>query len=162
MDKIEKTVQVVQVCYPRIYRACHVRHEHKRTNPFRLSARDSSILAHLDLRQPLLPSKLARHLGVAKSTLSEALKALVNHGYALRSGNDSGDRRRHGILLSPLGFQALADTSVLDAKKLRSVLRSLSPRDRESVVEGFVALAEACRRWNEKHRPEKNGPTHHE
>src|SRR5258708_6513748 len=106
MEKTEKAVQIVQVCFPRIYRACHVQHEHKLTNTYRLSARDSSILAHLDPQQSILPSRLARHLGVAKSTLSEALKALVNHGYALRSGKERKDRRRNGIRLSPRGFQA--------------------------------------------------------
>lgn len=73
---LERTLQVVQVGYPQVYLACHTRHQRKRTTAHRLSARDSSILAHLDVASETTPARLATHLGIARSTLSEATKRL--------------------------------------------------------------------------------------
>lgn len=41
-------VRAVQIAYPQIYLACHTRHTRARSSAFRLSARDSSLLVHLD------------------------------------------------------------------------------------------------------------------
>ena len=69
---IERTIQIVQMAYPQVYLACHTRHQRKRTTVHALSGRDSAILAHLDEREGIAPANLARHLGVARSTLSAA------------------------------------------------------------------------------------------
>ena len=78
---LERTVQIIQVAYPQVYLACHTRHQRKRTTVHRLSPRDSSILAHLDPVVPMKPARLAAHLSIARSTLSEALKGLTALGY---------------------------------------------------------------------------------
>ena len=55
--------------YPQIYLACHVEHRTRSSSPSGLTARDSSLLAHVDDPQGSSPAALARHLGVAPSTL---------------------------------------------------------------------------------------------
>src|SRR5215213_11135960 len=77
----DSIVSEVQRLYPQIYLACHVDHVRASSTRWRLSARDSSILAHLDLNRGMSPRTLARHLGVAASTLSAAIRRLAELGY---------------------------------------------------------------------------------
>ncbi len=82
--EIEESILRVQTAYPRIYLACHSRHQNTRTN--QISQRDGSLLAHLNHTTPTAQSDLAQHMGVAKSTLSEALGSLEERGLIARNG----------------------------------------------------------------------------
>ena len=84
-----------------------------------------------------MPARLATHLGVARSTLSEALKRLVALGFV--------ERARGGVLLSAQGARAIRDTSVLETERLRTALGTLSARELRLVTAGMTALAGACR-----------------
>lgn len=151
----DQAAQVIQVAYPQVYLACHTRHLRKRSTVHRLSARDAAILSHLEERVPLSQARLTAHLGVAKSTVSEALKRLAALGYISQtstSGASSGLRRGLGVLLTPHGTRAIRDTSVLETERLRRVLALLSPRERERVATGLATLARACRRFSERRR----------
>jgi MarR family transcriptional regulator, organic hydroperoxide resistance regulator len=144
---IDQVVQVVQVAYPQVYLACHTRHQRKRSSDHQLSARDAAILAHLDLEHPMLPSRLAHHLNVTRSTLSEALKRLTALGFVARvSAGAAGDRRSSGALLTPKGARAIRDTSVLETRQLRAAIQHASRDDRAAIVLGMNRLADACRR----------------
>lgn len=144
---IDQVVQVVQVAYPQVYLACHTRHQRKRSSDHQLSARDAAILAHLDVERPMLPSRLAHHLNVTRSTLSEALKRLTALGFVARvSGGASGDKRSSGALLTPKGARAIRDTSVLETRQLRAAIELASRDDRAAIVIGMNRLADACRR----------------
>jgi len=146
---IDQVVQVVQVAYPQVYLACHTRHQRKRSTDHRLSARDAAILAHLDVERPMQPSRLAHHLNVTRSTLSEALKRLTALGFVARVSG-SADRRSSGALLTPKGARAIHDTSVLETRQLRAAIE-LAPRDdRAAIVLGMNRLADACRRMTER------------
>ncbi|HEX4913348.1 MAG TPA: MarR family transcriptional regulator, partial [Vicinamibacterales bacterium] len=101
----DRDVRLVQVAYPQIYLACHTRHVRRRSSATRLSAVDSSLLAHLDEQQAIRPTTLARHLGIAASTLSAAITRLVSHGYVLQQ-RDATDGRATGLVLSPKGARA--------------------------------------------------------
>jgi MarR family transcriptional regulator, organic hydroperoxide resistance regulator len=140
---VDRAVQVVQASYPQVYLACHTRHQRKRSTEHRLSPRDASILAHLDERAPVTPGRLAAHLGVARSTLSEALKRLRALGYVV---GDTARGRTTAVLLSPTGARAVRDTSVLETGRLRAALEGLSPEELRAVVVGMERLAAACRR----------------
>src|ERR1035441_8572486 len=96
---VDEAVHIVQVSYPRVYFACHTRHQGKSSTRHRLSARDSSILAHLDQEVPITQLQLGAHLGRARSTLSEALARLVKLGYVHRSRSGG----RHGSATSGAG-----------------------------------------------------------
>lgn len=145
---IEQTLQLVQVAYPQVYLACHTRHERKRTSAHRLSARDATILAHLHEQHPTTPARLASHLGVARSTLSAALKHLQALGFIVGVPRPSADGRRGGtgLLLTGEGQSAMQSASVLEAPRLRAVLATLSPTELRAVERGMRALAIGCQR----------------
>jgi len=147
---IDEAVVTVQLTYPQVYLACHTRHQRKRTTEHALSARDAAILAHCSVDSPILAAKLARHLSIARSTLSEAIKKLTQAGYVRRVAQVDGDGRQSGILLSAKGLRAVRETSVLESARLASVLGELSAADRAAIAVGLTKLAEACRRYTEK------------
>lgn len=144
---VARTGKIVQTLFPQIYLACHTRHQRKKSTPHRLSTRDSSILAHLDEREPVSSARLAKHLGVAASTLSEALKKLARLRFILPQNGST--RRRTSVLLSPLGAGAIRDTSVLETEKLEAILSGLTTREMKSVAMGLATLGNACRRHAE-------------
>jgi DNA-binding MarR family transcriptional regulator len=141
-----RLIHAVQRSYPKIYLACHVDHVRTRSNPHHLSAHDSSLLAHLDESTGILPGQLARHLGVANSTLSPALKRLEALGYVSRLSRKS-DRRRHELRLTPLGVKAMSASSVLDPRRLARVLALMAPANRRAAVAGLELLAQAALRF---------------
>jgi len=147
---LDDAVATVQLTYPQVYHACHTRHHRKRTTEHALSARDAAILAHCGIESPILPAKLARHLSIAPSTLSEAIKKLTQAGYVQRVAKVEGDARRSGILLSAKGLRAVRETSVLESARLTAVLAEASPADRAAIAMGLTKLADACRRYTEK------------
>jgi MarR family transcriptional regulator, organic hydroperoxide resistance regulator len=130
--------------YPQIYLACHVDHVRAASTEWQLSARDSSILAHLDRVTATSPRELARHLGVQPSTLSAALARLETLGY-IASTASAGDRRRRELRLTERGAEAMAATSVLDRTRVRELLAQLPAEDRDAGVRGLGILARAAR-----------------
>src|SRR4051812_1483406 len=137
---LDQAVATVQLTYPQVYYACHTRHQRKRTTEHALSARDSSILAHCSAETAILPARLATHLSIARSTLSEAIKKLTQTGHVRRVAAVNGDRRHSGIVLTPKGLRAIRETSVLESARLAAVLGEASPSDRVAIVAGLTKL----------------------
>jgi DNA-binding MarR family transcriptional regulator len=152
---IDDAVQLIQRAYPQIYLACHTRHHRRRSSAHRLSARDATILVHLDDVQPITPLELSRHLGIARSTLSEALKRLIALGYAQPAPPSRGATARvRSVLLTPQGARAIQDTSVIESSRLRAALARLTGQERSRAVGGVRTLAAACRALD-RHRSER-------
>ncbi|MEZ5315812.1 MAG: MarR family transcriptional regulator [Vicinamibacterales bacterium] len=139
-----EAADVVHRCYPQVYHACHTRHGRARSRADRLSDRDVQILVHLDRARPMTVSELAAHLGLAKSTVSEALTALVDLAYVRKARRDERDRRRVALALTDQGLAAIRRSSVLESRRLHAVLRRLSAPERASVAHGLALLARAC------------------
>src|SRR5262245_45888170 len=139
-----RLVHDVQRYYPQVYLACHIDHVRARSTPFRVSARDSALLAHLDTREPVSAGQLARHLAVSPSTLSEAAKRLEGLGYLRRRRRDK-DRRTIDLTLTDVGAEAMAGGSVLDRGRVKRLLSRLSPAERDRAVTGLALLAKAAR-----------------
>ena len=137
-------VRAVQIAYPQIYLACHTHHTRARSTAFRLSARDSSLLVHLDQTHPTRPAALARHMGVVASTISAALRRLESLDYVTRTTPES-DRRGAELRLTAKGAEALSATSVLEAARVQALLRALTPVDRARAVDGLTLLGRAAR-----------------
>lgn len=137
-------VYEVQRLYPQIFLACHTNHVRAASTRWRLSAHDSAILSHLSRSSALSPRSLAKHLGVAPSTLSASLKRLNNLGY-LRCEAPVHDKRRRELCLTERGAQALSATSVLDGERVRGMLKKLKPADRKAALNGLALLARAAR-----------------
>ena len=145
---LAEDVSEIQRLFPQIYFACHVDHVRAASTPWDLSSHDSSILAHLDRGTPISPRALAAHLGVAASTLSAAITRLNELGY-LTSKPASSDRRQRELRLTARGSDAIASTSVLDAKRVARLLNQLKPDDRAAAVRGLQLLAQAARQMKQ-------------
>jgi DNA-binding MarR family transcriptional regulator len=139
----------VQRLYPQIYLACHKDHVRAVSTKWRISSQDASILVHLDREAGLSPRALAAHLGVAASTLSAALARLAKLGYLSNTPNER-DRRKRELRLTARGAEAISNTSVLDAERVRSMLEQLEPGERKEAVRGLALLAKGARRVNER------------
>lgn len=137
-------VRRVQRAYPQIFLACHVHHTTSaRTHG--LSQRDADVLAHLDQHSPVTAGDLARHLGVAASTLSEAIDGLEARGLAERRRAGGGDRRRVELRITKSGVAAMQAGSVLDTARVAALLAEVSPRERDAAVRGLERIAAAAR-----------------
>lgn len=146
---LDELVFEVQRLYPQIYLACHVDHVRAKSTQWRLSSRDSSILSHLDCDRGMSPRDLAQHLDVVPSTLSATIARLVRLGY-MTSNATTSDKRERELRLTVKGAQAMASTSVLDADKVRAVLKKLSQQDRADAIRGLQLFARAARELGEK------------
>ena len=145
----DKAVLEIQRLYPQIYLACHVDHVRASSTEWRLSSRDSSILAHLDSEHGMSPKALAAHLNVAPSTLSAAIAKLVELGY-ISSDQPESDKRQRELRLTEKGEEAMAGTSVLDGQRVAALLERLDPAERKSALEGLRLLARAARELEER------------
>ncbi len=123
---LDQAIERIQFAYPQIYFACHTRHARKRSNSFHVSARDTEMLVHLGGDAAMTLSELARHMDMARSTVSEAMTKLVRLGYAAKHEAPGRDRRHIGLTLTPKGVEVIRATSVLEAARLRRVLGRLS------------------------------------
>ena len=147
---MKRDVRIVQTCYPQIYLACHSSHA-SRSASGGVTARDSSLLAHLDERHPTTPTELARHLGVGKPTLSAALKRLARLGY-IRVERNARDRRVTHLRLASAGVDVMRNSSVLEPERVRRLLRSMTASERRAALEGLALLARAARRITSERR----------
>lgn len=145
----DSLVSEIQRLYPQIYLACHVDHVRARSTEWRLSARDSSILAHLNREAAISPRTLAAHLGVASSTLSAAIARLAGLGY-LRSHAPTSDKRQRELRLTSLGEEAMAATSVLDCDRVGALVSKLTPTERKAAARGLASLARAAQQLKNK------------
>jgi DNA-binding MarR family transcriptional regulator len=145
---MDEELLAVLRAYPQIYLACHVEHRTRGSSASGLTSRDSSLLAHVDEPDGSSPAALARHLGVAPSTLSAALARLEGQGL-LTLDPHAADARRRRVRLTEAGREALAAGSVLDPQRLAAVLALMRPQARRRAVEGLTALAAAARKFRE-------------
>jgi DNA-binding MarR family transcriptional regulator len=148
------SVELIQRYYPQIYLACHKRHIRASSTAYRLSARDSSILVHLNETVPVTPTELAAHLSVRGSTLSAAIRRLEQLGYLQRK-KVSQDRRIVALTLTSQGAKAMAETSVLDAERVGAVLARLNRNEQKRALEGLALLAKASRQTMSKTNPKE-------
>jgi len=136
---------LLQTCYPKIYLACHTRHRKAASSETYISARDSSLLAHLDEARGMTPTTLARHLGVGRSTLSAAMKRLIALGYVASTVNGR-DSRSTILRLTPRGAAAMRNSSVLEPERVKRLLAAMEPGDRRAALGGLALLADAAER----------------
>ena len=137
-------VFAVQRLYPQIYLACHVDHVRAVSTEWRISSQDASLLVHLDVEIAVSPRELAKHLGVSPSTLSAAIARLEKLGYLSIKASEQ-DKRRRELRLTQRGAAAIGSTSVLDAKRVRTMLNQLTAAERKRALEGLHLLARAAR-----------------
>jgi DNA-binding MarR family transcriptional regulator len=130
--------------YAQIYFACHTRHVHDPDSGTKVSARQASILSHLDSVEPTPVSELAAHMGVTVSTMSISLDRLERQGYIVRARAENDARVRH-IRLTTAGERLRTAQKVLEPRLVRAVLARLSPADRRAALRGLELLGAAAR-----------------
>ena len=129
--------------YPRIYFACHRRHVRDPKSGAQVSARQVSILDHLDADHPTMLADLADHLGVTPATMSLAVGRLVDQGYVTRV-LDPVDRRKVQLRLTDAGVRVTAANSVLEPTLVEEMLDQLNAKDRRDALRGLELLARAA------------------
>ena len=134
----------IQRLYPQIYLACHNDHIRASSTEFRVSSQDGSVLVHLDHETGIRPNALAKHLGVAASTLSATISRLEKLGY-LSSTPAANDKRQRELKLTARGAEAIAATSVLNAERVSALIKKLTREERNAAVKGLTLLARAAR-----------------
>lgn len=144
MSVSNRDVRLVQVAYPQIYFACHTRHIRRASTAVRLSAADSTLLAHLDEERATRPTDLAKHLGLANSTLSAAISRLARLGYVALD-RAARDGRVVDLRLTAKGASAMQASSVLDAPLVSRMLACLSSLERKRALAGIILLAKGAR-----------------
>ncbi|MBI3726714.1 MAG: winged helix DNA-binding protein [Burkholderiales bacterium] len=147
---MEKTefIYRIQSAYPRIYHACHADHQPTTASGLAISQRDATILAHLNSTDAMTQAQLARHLGITKSTMSEAIKYLLGQG--LLEIEVATDKRAHLLRLTEKGIDVMSKSSVLEADKLAAVLAEMTATEMEKAIAGLELLALACFRLTMK------------
>jgi DNA-binding MarR family transcriptional regulator len=129
--------------YPKIFLACHTRHVRDPKSGEVLSARQASILDHLDEIDGIGLNDLARHMGVTPGTMSPAIDRLVARGYVTR-GRHGEDARRVQLRLTRAGARLRDAQSVLDRELVAAMLARLSPAEQEEAMRGLGLLARAA------------------
>jgi DNA-binding MarR family transcriptional regulator len=137
--------------YSQIYFACHTRHVHDPESGTRVSARQASILSHLDSVEPTPLSQLASHMGVTVSTMSIAVDRLLRQGYVVRDRAESDARVRH-VRLTTAGERLRAAQKVLEPQLVRAMLSRLSPAERRDALRGLELLGTAAREQTKERR----------
>lgn len=150
---MQAIVLAIQQLYPQVFHACHVAHTRAVSNAFRLSERDSAILAHVDPRRPVTARDLSRHLGIGAPTVSAAMQRLERLGYVARAPRTKASPARP-LRLTEIGQRALQASSVLDTARLTHLLGHLTAGEREQAVAGLQALARGANRVAQKGKQE--------
>jgi MarR family transcriptional regulator, organic hydroperoxide resistance regulator len=136
-------VETVLDAYPKIYFATHRRHIRDEGSQTVLSARQASILDHLDDVEPTALFDLARHMGVTASTMSLAIDRLERGGYVTRARSKQ-DARRVELRLTPAGLRIKRQQKVLEPSLVAAMLARLDKRKRAEALRGLELLAEAA------------------
>jgi DNA-binding MarR family transcriptional regulator len=134
----DERIREVQRLYPLLYFACH--DSHARDDG--LGESDLRLLHHIDGRPDIFASALARHLGLSRSRVSEALKQLEAAGLIQRAPEGGG---RKWIRLTEAGEDAIRSRDGLAPESIGAVLDALDAEQQERVVDGLRLLAHAIR-----------------
>ena len=129
--------------YPKIYFACHTRHVTDIDTGAKLTAKQASVLDHLDSSEPVTLFDLAMHMGVTPSTMSLSIDRLARMGYVKREKDKSDGRRTH-LTLTSEGEKVKKAHSVLDLAAVEAVLNRLGATERKLVLDGLGLLAYAA------------------
>jgi DNA-binding MarR family transcriptional regulator len=130
---IDDAISRIQFCYPQVYYACHAPRSRAVDSRAPVGARFGD-LVHLNSTTPLTLSELAAHMDLSRSTLSEALTKLQSLEYVVKAPHAGRDRRHVGLMLTRKGIAAVRAGSVLEARRLRAVLSTLSKADVTAVI----------------------------
>ncbi len=147
---IEQATRIVQNSYPRIYLACHTRHDRSQTSKGGLSRREAQVVQHLDTDPPYRAGALARHLGVGAPALSAKLDRLEELGLVRRQAYER-DRRQTELLLTAKGRKIVQAASVLESERVATLLKRLTEPELATAVAGLEILGRVATDFMDEH-----------
>jgi DNA-binding MarR family transcriptional regulator len=126
--------------------------------PAGVMATEYALLSLLDVAGPMPPTRVARTVGVAPSTLASQVKTLVRTGLICRRQNPA-DRRSALLELTPHGRERYAAAMPLAATASRSLHRALAGEGTgaEEVRARLRALSAALQSVLDQKEPEITG-----
>lgn len=134
----ETLVDEISELYPLLYFASHT--SHSRSDD--LTERDLRLLTHIGTEGCPSASGLARHLGIARSTMSEAIRSLEIRGLLIRERTGSSRRPIH---LTTEGLEAIRSDEGLDRRVISQIMNELSASQQNTVLNAFRLIAQAIR-----------------
>ncbi len=129
-------IREVQRLYPLLYFASH--DSHRRSDGLSESA--MRLLHHISATPGIIAADLGRHLGLSRSRLSEALRALERDSFIERTPGAGG---RKEIRLTPDGQDALTSSEGIHPRVVGAILDRLSDAEQERVLEGLRLVKRA-------------------
>jgi MarR family transcriptional regulator, organic hydroperoxide resistance regulator len=136
-------VDAVLECYVRIYFACHARSVSDPKKRSSISTHQAKVLEFLDSEEGTTVLDLARHMGVAPSTMSLTLDRLERGNYVQRR-KDPNDGRRTLIFLTSDGDKVKRKQKVLEPDLIAAMLGRLPTNRRKAAIDGLRTLTEAA------------------
>jgi DNA-binding MarR family transcriptional regulator len=142
--------------YQHIFFACHQRHVHDASRGRVVSEQQLQILSHLDAARQTKVGELASHMGLSHSSVSLTIDRLQRDGYVIRE-RSSADGRVTFVRLTGAGEEVRDAQRVLEPDIVASVLRRLTPSERQAAREAMAALARAAKEELSARRSSQRG-----
>jgi len=136
-------VETLLECYVRIHFACHVRGVSGPKSRPSISTHQQSVLEFLNAKEGTTVLDLARHVGVAPSTMSLTLDRLEKGAYVQRR-KDSTDGRRTMIFLTAEGDRIKRKQKVLEPDLIAAMLSRMPAARRKEAIAGLRSLTDAA------------------
>lgn len=129
--------------YVRIYFACHARSVTDPKKRSTISTNQANVLEYLDTEEGTTVLDLARHLGVAPSTMSLTLDRL-ERGTFIQRRKDPTDGRRTLVFLTSEGDRIKRRQQVLEPDLIAAMLGRMSTTKRKEAISVLRSLTEAA------------------
>ena len=140
------TATAAALAYRRLFPAVYLRFHRRDDKRSALGGAASALLLHLAQSGPLTIGECARHFSRAQSVVSEIVDQLERRDLLARV-RDPDDRRRTLVWLTDAGRARIAEEQeVLSEWALVEAMETMSPHQREMLIEGTRALVDAARR----------------
>lgn len=136
-------VETLLECYLRIYSACHVPSQARGKKTSSVSSNQATVLDNLSLTKGVTVLNLARHMGVAPSTMSLTLDRL-ERGAFIKRIKDREDGRRTYVFLTPEGDRIQRGQKILEPERIAALLGNLTILERKQAIAGLRNLMEAA------------------
>jgi len=117
----------------------HIRKEMRSHRALGMSVPQLRVLIFLYRNEGASLSAVSEHIGLGLPSMSKMVDALVERKLVIRKSR-SDDRRRVSLRLSAHGIDVLKQTRSKAEADLAEALKSLTPSQRDGIVEALTAL----------------------
>ena len=101
---------------------------------------DMQVMLYVSAHEACGPTDIARHLGVAPTTITSATDRLARHDY-LRRERPEEDRRAIALRLTPAGESYVSNLIDVQTDHCRMMLEALSGEDQDTLIRLISTIA---------------------